>query len=133
MNESKLEIFLAKMKDAASNGSSAPKDMTDDGRNPMMQRWLYFTEEQLAEQAERIIRLCVYPDMIPDELLIAYADILLVSLGQMRRTKRLYTFVGDNLRGHILAIADRLKNDLNTHELEAQIRYEMDLIKANDE
>jgi hypothetical protein len=130
MNESKLDIFIAKMKVAASNGSSGPENTTSSGKDPMMQRWLYFTKEQLAEQDERIIRLCKYPDMIPDELLVAYADVLLASLGQMRmrRGGRLGRFIDSKLRKSILTIADRLAdNGGEAYPTEAQIRHEMGL------
>lgn len=128
MNESKLEIFIAKMKVAASNGSSGPENTTNDGRDPMMQRWLYFTEEQLAEQDERIIRLCLYPKMIPDEILVAYADVLLVSLSRLRRNGRLYSFVGrlidGNLRDHVMNITKML-NIRGDCVLAAKIEHEM--------
>ncbi len=125
--ESKLEIFIAKMKVAASNGSNGSENTTSDGRNPMMQRWLYFTEEQLAEQDERIIRLCKYPDMIPDKLLVAYADVLLASLSRLRRGGRLHRFVNNKLRDRVTDIADRLKNNSDAYPipLETKIRHEL--------
>ena len=93
MNESKLEIFMAKMKVAASNGASEPngaskpEDMTDDGRNPMMRRWLYGLTMLLEDYDRKIIRLSLYPDMIPDELRAAYDDVLADSLSRMSLTK----------------------------------------------
>ncbi len=87
MNESKLEIFMAKMKVAASSGSSKLEDMTDDGRNPMMRRWLYGLTMLLEDYDRKIIRLSLYPDMIPDELRAAYDDVLADSLSRMSLTE----------------------------------------------
>ena len=92
--------------------------------------WTYgerpFTDEQLAEQNKRIIRLCRYPDMIPDELLVAYADVLLASLGHLRRAGRLREFVNDKLRDRVLDIAGRLnENDPETYRLALGIHDEL--------
>ena len=89
MSESKLEIFLTKMEVAASNGSSGPENTTSSGTDPMMQRWLYGAKELLAQQDKRIIRLCKYPDMVPDELLKSYAVIL---VDVLERAERLHLF-----------------------------------------
>lgn len=140
MNESKLEIFLAKMKVAASDGSSessgssGSENTTADGRNSMMRRWLYFTKEQLTEQDKRIIRLCRYPDMIPDRILVDYAQVLLASLGRLRRDGRLYTVIGNELRNRVLDIAGRLdKNESGTYWLETKIRHEICELASRNE
>ena len=94
MNENKLDIFIAKMKVAASNGSSGPKNTTDTGKDPMMQRWLYGFTGLVQEQDKKILRLCKYPKMIPDELLLAYGFALLQVLE--REQKRHMFIVSSN-------------------------------------
>jgi len=48
--------------------------------DPMMRRWLYGTKELERQLYERLIRLCKYPDMIPNKLLAVYADVLVEAL-----------------------------------------------------
>ena len=52
---SKIEEFLVSLK---------KKQELD----PMTQRWLYGTEELQRTLFERIVRLFLYPDLIPDDL-----------------------------------------------------------------
>ncbi len=82
MNESKLEIFMAKMKVAASNGSSGPENTTNDGCDPMMKRWLYGLTMMVRDLDMKIVRLCKYPDMIPDELRDAYNEVRAESISR---------------------------------------------------
>ena len=48
--------------------------------DPMMRRWLYGTKELERRLYERLIHLCKYPDMIPNELVAVYADVLVEAL-----------------------------------------------------
>lgn len=128
MNESKLEIFLAKMKVAASNGSSKPEDMTDDGRNPMMQRWLYGFTELVREQDKKILRLCKYPRMIPDELLVPYGAAL---LGVLEREQKRHMFIVSS-NGAIQQVNDIAKR-LNICGKYVTAAYILDEIAYEDE
>lgn len=78
----KISQFITTMRAVATNVD-----------NPMMHKWLYGTSELIREQDERIIRLCKYPGMIPDELLIAYAEVL---AGTLEREQKLDSFVVSN-------------------------------------
>lgn len=59
-----LKVFITIMEKAAES-------------DPMMQRWLQGTKELRRLMAERIIRLSLYPDLMPDEILLLYANTLL--------------------------------------------------------
>ncbi len=107
MNENKLDIFIAKMKIVASNGSSGPENTTDSGNDPMMQRWLYGLTELVREQDEKILRLCKYPNMMPDELLVAYAEILVCVLERGQKL-RLFTASSNDAIQSVIAITKRL-------------------------
>lgn len=95
----KFERFLTKMKALA----------LDD---PMMRKWLYGTTKLLRERDLRIIRLCKYPDMIPDELLIAYAEVLADIL---EREQKLNSFIvsSNNAMDSVNTIARRILTSNN--------------------
>ena len=47
---------------------------------PMMQKWLYGTRELERQLSERLVHLCQYLDLIPEEALASYADVIVEAL-----------------------------------------------------
>jgi hypothetical protein len=47
---------------------------------PMMQKWLYGTRELERQLSERLVHLCQYLDLIPQEALASYADVIAEAL-----------------------------------------------------
>jgi len=48
--------------------------------DPMMQKWLYGTRELERQLSERLVHLCQYLNMIPEEALASYADVIVEAL-----------------------------------------------------
>ncbi len=76
--------------------------------DPMMQKWLYGTKELERQLSERLIRLCKYPDMIPKELLAAYADVLAEALENEQVEGTVASSKG--LMESLIALAEKLEN-----------------------
>ncbi len=51
--------------------------------DPMMQRWIYGTRELERQLSERVVHLCRYLSMIPEESLSSYAEVLLEALNNV--------------------------------------------------
>jgi len=67
--------------------------------DPMMQRWIYGMEELERQVAEKLIRLCMYSDMIPKEVLTSYSKVLLEALGYAQKEGMLRSFLENCVEG----------------------------------
>jgi len=77
--------------------------------DPMMQRWLYGTKELERQLSERLIRLCKYPDMIPNELLANYTDVLVEAL-ENEQVEGTFYASSEDLMESLIALVENLEN-----------------------
>jgi len=80
--------------------------------DPMMQRWLYGTKELERQLSERLIRLCKYPDMIPEALLASYANVLLESL-ENEQVEGTFSIFSEDLLESLISLTETLEKSGN--------------------
>jgi hypothetical protein len=76
--------------------------------DPMMQRWLYGTKELERQLSERLVNLCRYLNMIPEELLPIYADVLL-EISENDKVNSIYSKSSEYLVESLTTLAETLE------------------------
>ena len=91
--------------------------------DPMMQKWLYGTKELERQLSERLLNLCRYLNMIPEQLLSIYADVLL-EISENDEVNGIYSNPSEYLVESLTALAEKLEKsgDPQTEDKGRRIR-----------
>ena len=76
---------------------------------PMMQKWLYGTRELERQLSERLVHLCQYLNMIPQEALASYADVIIEAL-EDADVKGTLSDSSDELMESLVELVETLEN-----------------------
>ncbi len=81
--------------------------------DPMMRRWLYGTKELERQLSERLVRFCQHLNMIPQEALASYADVLVEAL-ENAKMEDSFSASSEDIVGSLITLAEILEKSGDT-------------------